>query len=493
MEKNNSLFKNYIYNLLSQLLTLLLPMITAPYLARVLMADGNGQIAFANSIVAYFSSFAGFGFSVYGQREIAKYKDDKEKVSEVFEELFFLRLVFSLIAFLGLIVLILSPFITNQYKGLVLINSIQIIAVIFDIQFFYQGMEDFKSIAIRTIIVRVISIICVFGLVRDQNDVWVYLLYSSIVALLANLIMWPKAVQTIYWKQVTFQNIKRHIQPCFFIFLPILSGTIFSVLDSTMIGYMAIKPDYENGCYGSAIKLINIISIIIMADGQVLASRNARDYAIRNYDALFKHIKLGFRYVWAVGIPIIVGQFLLADRISIWFFGEGYEKVPLLLQIFTLRVITHGIMNVIGNQYLLPTGREKVCTSINFVGILINIVLNFVLIPVYGCIGAALASVSSELVLIGLYFCYLIRENKYWNLSMILQSWKYILSASLMGLLVYLFKVFLNYSFISLALMICVGVVAYAVNLLLLRDEMVIIYGKKMVVDQFEKLRRKFG
>ena len=102
MEKNNSLFKNYIYNLLSQLLTLLLPMITAPYLARVLMADGNGQIAFANSIVAYFSSFAGFGFSVYGQREIAKYKDDKEKVSEVFEELFFLRLVFSLIAFLGL-------------------------------------------------------------------------------------------------------------------------------------------------------------------------------------------------------------------------------------------------------------------------------------------------------------------------------------------------------------------------------------------------------
>ena len=488
--KKDSLFKNYIYNLSSQLLTLLLPMITAPYLARVLLATGNGQVAFVNAIIAYFTSFASFGFSIYGQREIAKNKDNKRKISIIFTDIFILKLLFSVISMILLLLLILSPFINKSYKLLVLINSIQIIAVIFDVSYFYQGIEDFKSLALRTIFIRLVSILCVFIFVKSQNDVWVYILYSALINLLSNIIMWPKTIKYFSIDLFEFSRIKIHLKSSFFIFLPILSCTIYSVIDSTMIGYLSVNPEYENGCYGSAIKLINIISIIIMADGQVLASRNAHDFATGNKNSLFRHIKLGFRYVWIVGIPIIVGQLILADWISLFFFGQGYEKVPLLIQIFTIRVLTHGLMNVIGNQYLLPTGREKVCTIVNFIGIFINILLNLFLIPKAGCIGAAAASVVSESLLVLLYFLFLIKEYSYWDRQMLLQSKNYILSSIIMGLVIILVKNQLEYSIFSLFLLIAIGVIFYFACLIIKRDETFIYYTKRILVDKLRILNK---
>lgn len=491
-DNKTSLLKNYLYSLTSQLLALIAPLITAPYLARTLHEAGNGQIAFVTSIVAYFTSFAGFGFSLYGQREIAKYKEQQRIINEIFTELFWLRAIFGVFSFVLLIGLIISPLISAKYKPLVLLSSIQLIAVVFDIQFYFQGMEEFRSLAIRTITIRVISIACVFLFVRDQNDVWVYLLYTSLATLVANLIMWPSASNRIQFVNISFSRLKRHIIPSFFIFLPILSGTIFSVLDSTMIGFLASNAEYENGCYGSALKLINIISVIIMADGQVLASRNARDYAINDEKSIEKHISLGFRYVWVVGIPIIVGLLLLSNRISLWFFGNGYEKVPLLLQIFTIRIMTHGVMNVIGNQYLLPTGREKVCTRINFVGIGANIGLNYLLIPYLGAIGAAIASVVSETVLICEYLGYFIKEKKYWSNNIVISAFKYIVAALIMCGPVWVLNYVMPQKFYSICLIVLIGAVVYFLNLIIMQDFLIVEYGKRYINRILERIRRAY-
>lgn len=477
-EHKTSLLSNYIYSLVSQLLALIAPMITAPYLARTLHEVGNGQIAFVNSIVAYFASFAGFGFSLYGQREVAKNKDNQNSINEIFCELLWLRMIFSIISFYILIMLIVSPIIESKYKTLVLINSIQIVSVVVDIQFYYQGMEEFKALAIRTILIRTISIVCVFLFVRNQDDVWVYLLYTSLATLIANLIMWPGVIKRIDFIPIKLASLTRHIVPSFFIFLPILSGTIFSVLDSTMIGYLATNPEYENGCYGSALKLINIVSVIIMADGQVLASRNARDYAIDDKKSIKKHVNLGFTYVWLVGLPIAVGLLLLSGRISNWFFGNGYEKVPWLLRVFTIRILTHGVINVIGNQYLLPTGREKVCTKANFVGIGANILLNILFIPEFGCIGAAIASVVSESILISLYLGYFIKEKKYWSSSILTNSYKYIIAAFIMAIPVYILNIIMRHNFVSMCIIILSGMMMYSLSLILMKDSIVIEYGQ---------------
>ena len=189
-----------------------------------------------------------------------------------------------------------------------------------------------------------------------------------------------------------------------------------------------------------------------------------------------------------MGLPIAVGLLLLANRISLWFFGDGYEKVPFLLQIFTIRILTHGIMNVIGNQYLLPTGREKVCTTVNFIGIAMNILLNYYLIPKYGCIGAAVASVVSESILISLYLVYFINEKKYWSHKLIINSYKYFIAAFIMGIPVYYLNSIFANRFILLFLIILLGMVTYGLCLVVLKDYIIIVYARDYVQKIFRRV-----
>ena len=484
--KQASLFLNYIYNLLSSLTNILFPLITAPYMARVLREEGNGQIAFVTSIVAYFVSFTTFGFTLYGQREVSKYKDDIDKRSRVFFELLILKVVFCVVSVTALFCLISSPYIAQSYKGLVAICSIQIIAVVFDIRFFFQGIENFREIAIRTMLMRILGIICLFIFVKDQDDVWKYLLYTSLTLLLANIIMWPKAIGLIKFTGVELSPLKSCVRPAFFLYLPVLAETIFSALDSTMIGYLAVNSEYENGCYGSAIKIINVISIVIMADGLVFAARNARDYARGNDDSLKEHLGIAFRYVFMLGFPIIAGLLILSDPISLCVFGEGYEKVPTLLRLFTVRVLTHGFMNVIANQYLLQTGREKVCTAFNAGGITANFILNLILIPRYGCIGAAIASIVSESLLTGAFIAYFVIEKKFWNKAIIQQSFKYIIASVVMSIPLLMLNKIWGVHWYLVGVIIIIGAVIYGLSLLAMKDEMIIVYGNR-ILSKFKK------
>ena len=258
--QKNKLAINYIYNFISQILTLIVPLITAPYLARVLREVGNGQVAFVNSLVTYFISFAGFGFSIYGQREIAKYQEDSFEQRTIFLEIQILKLILTGIAFASFILFINSGFVDEKYKVLLYFSSIQIISVFFDVQYYYQGIEDFKSIALRTIIFRTIALIAIFVFIKSTEDVWKYILIFSLSNLMANLVLWPRLIRR---KKCLIKdiNIKRHFIPSLLIFLPVISGTILSVLDSTMIGYLTLNAEYENGCYGTALKLINTIEL----------------------------------------------------------------------------------------------------------------------------------------------------------------------------------------------------------------------------------------
>lgn len=479
--KQASLLLNYIYNLLSSLLNIIFPLVTAPYLARVLHEEGNGQIAFVNSIAMYFVSFTVFGFNLYGQREVAKVKDDVNKRSDVFFELLILRVFFCMVSVSGLFLLINSPYIAPGYKGLVSICSLQIVAVVFDIRFFFQGIEDFREIAIRAITTRSLALICLFIFVKEPGDVWKYLLYSALTILVSNLLMWPKALGLIRFGGVEISSVKKRIRPAFFLYLPVLAETIFSALDSTMIGYLAVNNEYENGCYGSAIKIINVISIVMMADGLVFAARNARDYDRGNDDSLREHLSLAFRYVWMLGFPIVTGLLILSDQISLCVFGAGYEKVPILLRLFTVRVFTHGIMNVIANQYLLSSGREKICTAFNAGGITANFILNLLLIPEFGCTGAAIASIASETLLTGALIGYFALEKKYWNISIILQSYKYIIASVVMGIPVFLLNRLWGSKWYLVGITIIIGAAVYGLSLFVMKDEMMMVYGRRIL------------
>ena len=488
-----SLKKNYIYNFISQILTLIIPLITTPYLARIFHEAGNGQIVFANNIISYFTMFANLGFLIYGQRVIAKYQDDDYMRSKTFWEIIIIRSVFSIVSFLILLVTTFSGLYGSSYTTLILLFAIQIIAVIFDVNFYYQGMEDFKSVATRAIIIRSSCLALIFLLVKDEKDIWIYALIYSASFLLANMMMCAKMRKSIQKVKFADLKFKQHLLPSFTVFLPIFATTIYASLNKLMIGYLAVNPDYENGCYGQALKLNQTILILITVIDSVMIARNFRDYAAKKYDEMKKHLYFACNYVIHLGVPLICGICVLSKSLSAWFLGIGYEIVPLLLNIMSIKFIVSGLICVFGSQLFIVMGKEKNTTLAHVIAAITNFVLNFVFIPKYGAIGAAITLAIAEtvdcLVLAVMAF-----KGGYLSCEKIAKMFvkPAVAAVAMFVVIAWLEKCF-TYNMITFLLITAVGAGVYGIALLFIKDEFAMFALNRYIKPMINKfvLRRK--
>lgn len=485
--KNKKIGKNVIFNFISQFLTLVLPLITAPYLARVLHEEGNGRIAYSLSIVTYFVIFANLGFDIYGQRKIATHQDDKEVVSKAFWEMLILKLFFTSISLGILCVWLLTIGFGNNYDFLILILAIQVIAVPFDIQFLFRGKENFAAIAIRSIIVRLVCLICIFCFVKTENDAWIYALCYSGSIIISNVIMWFSVHKYVSLVNIKDLNLRRHIKPAILIFLPTLAIIVYSVFDKTMIGLLAKNPDYENGCYEQAYKLNSIILLLVTIISAVFISRNANEYKKNGIEAIKTNLYFASNYVWLMGFPLIVGVNVLSGNLCSWFLGEGYNEVPLLLGIMSVRFISSGFAEVFGNQLFIAIGKEKYYTIAVFIVAFINITLNAIMIPFLGATGAAIATAISEVTvttILGL----LVYKKKYLSFKPIfLCSWKYIIAAGIMFFPIYFVNKAMPYSILSFLICTAIGMITYFIVLVLLRDKFLM----KLLIAIKNKFKKK--
>jgi O-antigen/teichoic acid export membrane protein len=371
-----SLKKNLVYNFISQILTLIIPLFTTPYLSRVLGEEGNGQLSYSLSVITVFLLFASLGFTTYGQREIAKVRDDKEARSKVFWEIILLRVITTTVTY----AVFFSLFFTTGFKkcnDLILIYSIEIFSTVFDVTFFYQGEEDFKSLAIRSISIRIATLILIFCLIKSSDDTWIYALCISVLYFFSFLVMWPNLKGKIVFVKLRNLSFKRHILPTFRIFIPQLAITVYSVMDKLMIGWFATNSDYENGCYEQAYKINNIGLLLVTVISSVLAPRNTYDYKNGNTDKFKEHIDFAIHYTWMIGLPLIAGFIVLSKNLSSWYLGDGYDEVPLLLQIMSVRFVASGLSELCGNQIFIPIGKEKYYTIATCAAALSNVVLNY--------------------------------------------------------------------------------------------------------------------
>lgn len=491
MEKKISLKQNFIFNLATQILNLVVPLITTPYLARVLHESGNGQYSYAYSIITYFILFANLGYNYYGQREIARTRDDKYQKSKIFWEIFTLRTVCSIISFAILISIVFTIGFGEKYNLLILILSMQVIGSMFDILFYFQGNENFKAIAIRTMIIKILGLIAVFVFVREENDVWIYTLCLSIITVFSNLIMWPGVIKSVYFIKLKDLNLKKHVKPTIMIFLPTLAVTVYSVFDKTMIGMLSSNPDYDNGCYEQAYKINSIGVIFPVLITTILGPRNAYEYQKGNIESMQKNIKFSIRYVWMIGLPLIAGFAVLSPSISSWFLGEGYTEVPLLLQIMSVRFVLSGFSEILSNQIFIVIGKEKYTTIATTLTAILNIGLNFVLIPPLGAVGAAITTAISEFVVFLILYILAVR-SKYIELRFFfITSVKYLFSALIMFGLIYFIQMNVDYSLWTFLLITIIGVIAYFIVLLVLREEITITVLKKAIKRVKEVARRK--
>ncbi|OON88448.1 polysaccharide biosynthesis protein [Oribacterium sp. C9] len=462
MEKK-SIKKNYIYNTAYQVLLLITPLITTPYLARILGADGVGTVSFAESVVSYFTLFATLGISTYGQREISYHQDDRERLSAVFWETKILQILISVSVLAAYLIFAF----TQNDCGLYLILSFNIIAITADVVWLIQGMEEFGKIVFRNVLFKALGIVYIFVAVRTKADILKYVFGSSFFLLLSNISLWlyvPRYVDSPKWKEIKpFRNIKS----VFSLFIPTIAVQIYTVLDKTMIGLIT-GSEFENGYYEQAIRISKMVMTVVTSLGTVMIPRIGYYFGRGENEKVLFYLYRGYRFVWFLGIPLCFGLIGTAPNFVPWFFGDGYVKVVPLLGILSFLILAIGINNVTGMQYFIPTKRQNLLTITVIIGAVVNFCSNVVLIRIFQSIGAAIASVVAETVIALLQIALVRNEISFYKIMV--SGCNYFMAGGIMLVALKLTGTWLTSSVINTFIMVMLGAMVYFAVLLLIRD-----------------------
>ena len=463
--KEKSIKKNYIFNTCYQILLVIVPFITTPYLSRVLGVDGVGLYSFASSIVAYFTVFACLGTGTYGQRAISYVADKKEERSRVFFETFIFRLTMTIITlvFYGIYL-----FFVKENFIIYLILSLNIVNIALDIAWFLYGMEEFQKTVIRSTIFKILNIIFIFVFIKKPSDLTTYILGTMILNVLGALSLWvyvPKYVTKVH-NLKPFRDVKTIIR----LFIPTIAIQVYTLLDKSMLGVFA--PDYvENGYYEQAEKVTKICLTLVTSLGTVMIPRIGKTFKEGNFEKIRTYMYKSYSFIWFLAIPIMFGLIAISSIFVPIFFGDGYEKVGVILPILSSIVVIIGLSNVNGFQYFVPIGKENVLTLTVVVGAVVNLILNFFLIPRYYAIGACIASVIAEGCVTAVGFIYIHKSRELSIRNIIKLSINYFISGLVMLGVLLLIKPMLNTSIYSLFILILCGEIIYLVMLLILRDK----------------------
>ena len=480
--ERKSIKKNYVYNLCYQVLLLLTPLITTPYISRVLGADGIGTVSYAESIVSYFTLFATMGIATYGQREISYVQDSVKGRSVVFWNTVLLKFCTSfVVSVIYLMVCIFQPDPT-----IYLILVFNLLAVFFDVTWFFQGLEEFGKIVLRNILFKIINIIYVFVVIKDKEDIALYALGLALFLFLSNVSLWryiPKYIIKIDKKDIhPFKDFRIILS----LFLPTIAIQIYTVLDKTMIGVIT-KNTFENGYYEQALKLSKILLAVITSLGTVMVPRIGYFFQRKEMEEVKKLLYRSYHFVWFLGIPLCFGIIFVAENFVPWFFGEGFEKVITLLRILAFLILAIGISNVTGMQYLVPTKRQHLLTISVIIGAGVNFILNSILIRLYHSLGAALASVIAE-ILIAMLQIFLVRKELS-ILRILKEGMRYYIAGGFMAIELYLVGEILVPSIINTVIMIVCGAITYFVLLFIMKDDF-FVSNVKVVLKKVKLIRR---
>ncbi len=481
MAKQKSLKLNYIYNVSYQVLSLITPLITTPYVSRVLGADGIGDYSFTASVVTYFSMVAVLGTLTYGNREISYLQDDRKARSKLFWEIELLSFLSTGICTAAYLIFLL--FCDRSRFSLYAIQTISIVCVAFDIAWLLQGMEEFGKVMFRNMLFKVINIVFIFTAVRDKDDLFLYVAGMVLLALASNLSIWfylPQYIDRPVWKEL---HPMRHLKPTLALFIPSVAMSIYTVFDKTMIGLFS--NNFENGYYEQALKISKTALTLVTALGAVMIPRMGYYFNQKNMDKVKELTYQSYNFVWFLGVPLSFGLIGISQNLVPWFYGKGYDKITVLLPILGLLIIIIGLSNVTGIQYFVTTKRERLLTATVIIGAVVNFVCNLILIPKLYSIGASIASVAAEAV-ITLTQLYFIRNELSFTRIMA-QSIKYLLAGACMLLVLFFENHYLSASVLHSCIMIFSGAIVYFIALFILKDQFFFAYAKQVL----QKLRHK--
>lgn len=454
--------KNFLFNVSYQVFILLVPLVTTPYISRVLGSEGVGINAYTNSIIQYFILFGTIGINTYGNRQIAYSRGNSEDVSQDFWEISILRFITIGISY-AVFLVYLS--IVHEYHTYFFAQSFQIIAAALDISWFFMGLENFKITVIRNFIIKIISLICIFTMVKNQNDLGIYILILSLSLLFGNLSLWGYLKR--YVRRPRFDRLKllKHIRPSIALFIPQVAIQIYLVLNKTMLG--SISGVRSAGYFEYSDRIVKIVLAIVTSIGTVMLPRMASIYASKDYKKLKEYMYTTGDFINFLSIPLMFGLAAVAPKFAVWFMGREFAITGNLMIVESAVIFLIGWGVMLGNQYLIPTNQTNRYTIAVSISALVNLVLNVPLIYSIGVMGATIATVASEITSTGLQLFFV---RKQLSISKLFYGvWKYFLSGLCMFVVVRYVNNLEHMTLFTLAFQVIIGIIVYLCMCFLLK------------------------
>lgn len=387
-----SVKKNLSFQTLYQISVVIFPLLTAPYLARVLGAEKLGVFSFLYSIAAYFATFAELGVSSYGSRSIAEVRNDINKRSTVFWEIFWMKCMTS-----GASLIVYILYLVFFCRSDIVVATILVfptLSTLVSVNFLFFGTEQFQITAIQSLIVRTLCTIFIFLFIHEPSDLYKYVLIEVASTFLSNLYMWLRLPKVVHFERVEFKNICKHIKPNLLLFVPIAAMSVYHMMDKTMLGILS--SDLESGFYYSADKAVNVPIGIFSGITVVLLPRVTGLIKEGKVEKFKQEFSLALYAMVVLAVYMCLEMASIAKEFVPVFFGDGYEMcVPLIIYLSVV-IIIKAVSFTIRSLYLIPMHMEKWYITSTFVGAGVNLVANCLLIPKLGALGAVLGTLLAE-------------------------------------------------------------------------------------------------
>lgn len=470
---------NYIYNLAYQILVLVVPFILTPYVSRVLSPEGIGEFSYATTIVGYFVLAGNLGVATYGQLEIAKTRKDIGICSITFWEILLTRFItMSMSLFIYIVYVIFGH---SVYKVMYRVLVVQILASALDISWLLQGLEEFKKIILRNVIIKFAGVVLVLLFVKNEGDLYKYALIMNGVTLLGNISLWSYIPGFLTKVQVTKPRMLTHLKQSFAYFIPSIATTLYLTLDKTMIEWFS-ETTAENGYYEQAQKIEQMAVTAVTSLSVVTMPRMALLFNEKKNDEIRIIFRKTIRFVLFMAIPMCVGLISVADIFITLYLGNGYETSAVLLKIFSFLLIIVGLNNAFGKQILMPFGKQKKYNIGVIIGAAVNFCLNLILIPRLLSIGAAIASVIAEGTIL---IAFMLFSREFYNgFEVIKLSKNYVVASVIMAILIKFITAWLNEGLLALIVQVLAGGAIYLLLLFFMRDEL-IAEGLNLIKEKF--------
>ena len=470
----SSLKKNLAYNVAYQILVIILPLITAPYVSRVLGADGLGTYSYIFSIVTYFGLFGMLGIANHGNRSVALVRDNRQKVSEAFSNTYIIQLCTTVIALLLYFLFIYCWF--SGDKTIAYIESIIVLSYVLDITWFFFGLEQFAVTVTRNAIIKIATVVAIFIFVRSREDLWIYALIMSCGMLFSQIYLWLRIRKYADFCKPSWSQVKSNIKPVLMLFIPAIAYSIYKLLDKVMLGAMSSMS--QVGLFDNAEKIINIPSSLITAFGTVMMPRITVLLGTGDEHRISYLNKISVRYFTLLVVGAAFGLAGICNVLAPVYFGSEFVgSAPIIAGLgFSLIFVTWA--NVIRTQYLIPNKLDKPYVISSVIGALANLAVNIILIPKFAGIGAMIGTIIAEFTV---FLVQLILVRRSFPMSQYLQPVLFLFPIGMiMFAVVYWIGAYMGNTIITLIIQILVG------GFLYLSGSMV--YLKVIHDEFFEKL-----